>query len=53
MPISLPLVTGNPKIRFYAGKPISDNGYKLGTVCIIDRVPREITDTEKKILEIY
>jgi signal transduction histidine kinase len=47
-----PLVTGNPKIRFYAGKPLLDNGYKLGTVCIIDRVPREITDTEKKILEI-
>ncbi|KZZ49271.1 hypothetical protein A3758_31650, partial [Oleiphilus sp. HI0118] len=36
-----PLVTGEPHIRFYAGCPIvSANGYKLGTICIIDRVPR-------------
>lgn len=36
-----PLVTGEPHIRFYAGCSIvSEKGYKLGTVCIIDRVPR-------------
>lgn len=36
-----PLVTGTPDIRFYAGMPISSTaGNKLGTLCLIDRVPR-------------
>jgi K+-sensing histidine kinase KdpD len=46
------LVLEDPCIRFYAGKPITDNGYKLGTVCIIDRVPRTLSDTECQILDI-
>ena len=38
-----PLVTGDPKIVFYAGAPlISKNGYPLGTLCIIDFKPRKI-----------
>lgn len=48
-----PLVTGPPDIRFYAGAPlISPEGYKLGTLCVLDRVARPggITLEEKQNL---
>lgn len=39
---SNPLVLGPPFIRFYAGKPlVAPSGEKIGTICLIDRVPRE------------
>jgi signal transduction histidine kinase len=48
-----PLVTGNPKIVFYAGIPLlSNNGYGLGTFCIIDVKPRELTKDQLKALGI-
>jgi diguanylate cyclase (GGDEF)-like protein len=36
-----PLVLNDPNIRFYAGCPLTVNGHRLGTLCIIDKVPRE------------
>jgi len=46
-----PLVLGAPHIRFYAGAQIVDaNGYALGTVCVIDREPRRLDDTQRAVL---
>jgi len=39
-----PLVTGHEAIRFYAGVPLVDkNACRLGTLCVLDRVPRRLT----------
>lgn len=46
-----PLVTMDPKIRFYAGAPIRDSGGQaLGTLCLIDPSPREFPDEQKQAL---
>lgn len=46
-----PLVAGDPKIRFYAGQPLRDiEGNKLGTLCLIDRRPRELNEAQRKLL---
>jgi diguanylate cyclase len=48
-----PFVTGDPGIRFYAGRVVSDPfGNPLGTVCAIDRQPRQITPTQERALEL-
>ena len=47
-----PLVTADPRIRFYAGVPLlTDDGYGLGTVCAIDRVPRNLKVDTKEALQ--
>lgn len=46
-----PLVEGAPHIRSYAGMPIAmQGGSGVGTLCVIDHVPRELTDTQREIL---
>ena len=47
---SNPLVTGPPFIRFYAGQPVSTtDGFRVGTLCVIDQRPREF-DAEQVAL---
>jgi predicted signal transduction protein with EAL and GGDEF domain/PAS domain-containing protein len=47
-----PLVTGDPHVRFYAGMPlISAEGFALGALCVIDRVPRSISAEQLEALQ--
>lgn len=46
-----PLVCGNPNIRFYAGYPLAaPDGSRVGTLCIIDDKPREISSEQLSLL---
>ena len=46
-----PLVLGEPRIRFYAGSPlILDDGTCLGSLCLIDTRPRQLSSTELAML---
>ena len=47
-----PLVAGEFGLRFYAAVPLqTENECNLGTLCIIDKVPRTLTDKEQEILK--
>lgn len=48
-----PLCLDDPNIRFYAGVPVnSREGIPLGTLCVIDRKPRELTDVQRQTLHV-
>ncbi|MBZ2188755.1 PAS domain S-box protein [Alcanivorax sp. JB21] len=47
-----PLVTGEPFVRAYAGVPLRTvDGYAVGTLCVLDTRPRQLTDPQRRALE--
>jgi diguanylate cyclase (GGDEF)-like protein len=47
-----PLVTAEPRIRFYAGVPLRDGrGFGLGALCVLDYQPRQLTAAQRLALE--
>lgn len=47
-----PLVAGKFGLQFYAGAPLrTSDGHNLGTVCVIDKQPRELSESGREVLE--
>lgn len=48
-----PLVTGEPHLRFYAGALLkTDEGLPIGTLCVLDTEPRDLTDLQQQTLRV-
>jgi GAF domain-containing protein len=49
--LSNPLVAGEFGLKFYAGAPIiTPDGYHIGTVCVVDKKPREFAEKDEELL---
>jgi signal transduction histidine kinase/CheY-like chemotaxis protein len=49
--VANPLVTGSTNVRFYAGAPLVDaEDHSLGMMCVMDQIPRELDEDQKKAL---
>lgn len=47
-----PLVTGSFGLQFYAGAPLKTaDGYNIGSVCVVDKVPRKFSEADRALLE--
>ena len=46
----LPMVTGDPHLRYYAGVPLTVNGFKLGSLCILDTETRQSLDARERTI---
>jgi diguanylate cyclase (GGDEF)-like protein len=47
-----PLVTAEPKIRFYAGRPLRNGeNFPVGALCIIDHEPRALSEDDRRLLD--
>lgn len=52
--LSNPLVTGAFGLKFYAGAPIlTSDCFAIGTVCVIDKLPRDFSDADKQLLQYF
>lgn len=48
-----PLVTGDPRLRFYAGALLkTPEGLPLGTICVLDYKPRDLDENQKALLRL-
>ncbi|MBM3583599.1 MAG: GAF domain-containing protein [Alphaproteobacteria bacterium] len=47
----LPLVTGEPHLKFYCGMPlINRDGFAIGTLCVVDFSPHDLTPAQREVL---
>lgn len=46
-----PSVTGDPHIRYYCGLPlVNPEGFRLGSLCVVDRIPRQLSAEQQQAL---
>ena len=46
-----PVVAEGPRLRFYAGRPVHVDGRRVGTLCVVDNRPRELSEEDRRALD--